>query len=248
MFHIAIADDDELCMALTAEMMKRYVSENPDTGIAFTCFSTPHELLHTVESGTVYDAFLLDVVMPGMTGIDLARDLRRMGIGVPVIFLTSETQYALDAFRVGATQYLVKGFTYEELKAAMDQSIKVVSRERRRRIILNTRTGYRHIFCRNIMYSVAGPDWQDVVLDSNEVLQVPMTHEALAEKLTQSVNFVSVGDSHIVNLFYVTDLEADAMTMVDSHTLPVPQEQSPAILDAYRSFMAALSKKRSDLL
>lgn len=137
MFHIAIVDDNTICLDLMETMVKRYIYDA--VGIAYTCFRTPFDLMDAVEAGADFDAFLLDIFMPGMTGIEVARDLRQMGICAPVVFITSEGQHALEAFGVGAMQYLIKGFGYCELKSAMDQVLRAVCGQRRRRIVLNVR-------------------------------------------------------------------------------------------------------------
>lgn len=54
------------------------------------------------------DAFLLDIEMPKMTGLDLAKKLVEEGIDVPIIFSTAYSQYAAEAFRVQALDYVLK--------------------------------------------------------------------------------------------------------------------------------------------
>ena len=66
-----------------------------------------------------YDALVLDVVMPGMSGLEIAHDLRRRGRQTPILLLTgradkSDVVLGLDA---GADDYLVKPFVMAELKA-----------------------------------------------------------------------------------------------------------------------------------
>lgn len=75
-----------------------------------------------------FDAVVLDVMLPGMDGVDVCRALRRDGLDVPVILLTargavSERVAGLDA---GADDYLVKPFALEEL----DARLRAVSRRR----------------------------------------------------------------------------------------------------------------------
>ncbi|MFF5995935.1 response regulator [Lysinibacillus sp. KU-BSD001] len=57
------------------------------------------------------DAFLLDIEMPKMTGLELAQKLVEEGIDVPIIFSTAYAQYAVEAFRVQALDYVLKPMT-----------------------------------------------------------------------------------------------------------------------------------------
>lgn len=77
------------------------------------------------------DLVLLDERMPGMTGLEILKALRERGIQVPVIFMTSfgSEGLAVQAFRLGARDYLIKPFEPEE----MEQAIERVLAEKRLR-------------------------------------------------------------------------------------------------------------------
>ncbi len=76
--------------------------------------------LEQAESG-VYDAVILDLMLPGLDGIAVARCLRENGIATPIIMLTARDtlQDRLQGFRAGADDYLVKPFAIEELLARL---------------------------------------------------------------------------------------------------------------------------------
>lgn len=66
-----------------------------------------------------YDIILLDVILPGMNGFDVCRELRQAGINTPVLMLTAldTTEDKLSGFDVGADDYLSKPFEFRELLA-----------------------------------------------------------------------------------------------------------------------------------
>ncbi|HLN61987.1 MAG TPA: LytTR family DNA-binding domain-containing protein [Symbiobacteriaceae bacterium] len=66
-----------------------------------------------------YDAVFLDIQMPGLSGLDLARRLQQRERRPRVIFTTAFSQYALDAFDAGAADYLLKPFDEERLGRAL---------------------------------------------------------------------------------------------------------------------------------
>ena len=71
------------------------------------------------------DVVFLDVEMPRMTGLELAEHMLRLKPGTGIVFLTAYEQYALDAFRVEAIDYMLKPVTDEDIR-------RVVSRLRNR--------------------------------------------------------------------------------------------------------------------
>ena len=66
------------------------------------------ETLDYVRSGTEVDVCFLDILMPDMTGVVLADQLRREGFAGEIVFLTASNDYAYQAFRVNAFDYLLK--------------------------------------------------------------------------------------------------------------------------------------------
>ena len=77
-------------------------------------FTQPTEALDWVTSHPV-DVALLDIDMPGMSGLELAENIRRINPHIAIIFITAFSQYALDAFDVHPTSYLLKPFDQARL-------------------------------------------------------------------------------------------------------------------------------------
>lgn len=83
----------------------RMLEEQPD--IEFRLFSDPSEALEASEH-SVFDGALMDIQMPGMTGLDLAERLQEHQPGIRIVFLTAFNHYATEAFELSATDYLLK--------------------------------------------------------------------------------------------------------------------------------------------
>lgn len=106
----AICVDDERALMERAVSLCR---ELPDME-AVTGFTRPLEALAWVSSNPI-DLALLDVEMPGMTGIELAAAIKEKQPDVAIIFLTAYPKYAVSAFAVRASGYLLKPVTAEAL-------------------------------------------------------------------------------------------------------------------------------------
>lgn len=90
------------------------------------CYDGGDALLHLV--GAEYDAILLDVMLPKMDGYEVLRRLRDKGVDAPVLFLTARDTVAdrVKGLDLGADDYLVKPFDFEELLAR----IRAMTRKR----------------------------------------------------------------------------------------------------------------------
>jgi DNA-binding response OmpR family regulator len=73
-----------------------------------------------------YDVILLDIRLPGMSGIEVCRDLRRIGIETPVLMLTARSlvEQRVEGLDAGADDYLVKPFALAELYARIRALIR----------------------------------------------------------------------------------------------------------------------------
>jgi len=73
-----------------------------------------------------YDVLILDIMLPGMNGMDLCRKIRAMGIEVPVIMLTAlgATENIVSGLQTGADDYLVKPFKFAELLARIEAVVR----------------------------------------------------------------------------------------------------------------------------
>lgn len=87
------------------------------------------------QDAPVFDAFMLDIQMPGMDGIDLARHIRRLPAygTAPIVMLTamSEKRYIDSAFSAGATDYVTKPFDLTELKTRIGVVQQLVQSRKR---------------------------------------------------------------------------------------------------------------------
>ena len=114
---VLIADDDR-SMRQTMEAIVRSAGMFPIT------VSSGEEALHTLQGKTV-DVMLLDVQMPGMTGLEVLRQVREKhtDIGVIMISVVKEVAVAVEAMRLGALDYVTKDFSPPELNARVVKTL-----------------------------------------------------------------------------------------------------------------------------
>ena len=98
---ICVDDEDQILRQVVDSCRKIRLLE------AVQGFTRPEEALDWVQKNPA-DLAILDINMPGMTGLELARRLRELNPGMAIIFLTAFGQYALEAYEVHPTSYLLK--------------------------------------------------------------------------------------------------------------------------------------------
>ena len=121
MLLIAICDDAPEDLAKASLLVKEYASSH-DIEAQVTEFLHPDALLGACEKAS-FDLFLLDIIMPMFTGIDVGRELRRHG-NSQIIYLTASDEFAVEAFAVQASNYLIKPIRAVDFNAAMDRALR----------------------------------------------------------------------------------------------------------------------------
>lgn len=108
---ILVVEDDRG----TAGFIQKGFSEQ---GFAVDTAFDGEEGLHLAASNS-YDVLILDIMLPGLSGFQLLKDLRRQAISTPAIFLTAkdEKRDVVHGLELGADDYLVKPFAFSELLA-----------------------------------------------------------------------------------------------------------------------------------
>lgn len=115
---ILLVEDEEMLNAIIA---KRLRLENITVD---TCFDGESALDYIATSG--YDIIIADIMMPHLDGLSLVQKIRMDGNNVPVLFLTAKDSLSdkVTGFNVGADDYLVKPFEFEELIARVHALVR----------------------------------------------------------------------------------------------------------------------------
>jgi DNA-binding LytR/AlgR family response regulator len=115
-FRGVIAEDEELLRTALSSLLKEAW---PQLDIVAECEDGASALESIAELQP--DVAFLDIRMPGLTGIEVARGLAEASPRTQVVFVTAYDQYAIDAFEQGAIDYLLKPITRERLLATVQR-------------------------------------------------------------------------------------------------------------------------------
>lgn len=108
MVKIAICDDEEKSVALHERMVRECLQA---AGLAVRSRPIPRarNLLYDItDDAFFYDLILLDIEMPGISGMELPQQIKGFLPNVRIIFVTSHTEYAIDAFELSIFRYVPK--------------------------------------------------------------------------------------------------------------------------------------------
>jgi FixJ family two-component response regulator len=116
---VSVVDDDESIRESLPDLLKQF-------GFESLTFSSAEEYL-TSDPVSLTQCLILDIGMPGMSGPDLFRELKRRGLKIPVIFVTAQIDETLRSrlLEEGAIECLFKPFRYMALLNSIKTALTV---------------------------------------------------------------------------------------------------------------------------
>ncbi len=240
MYQIALCDDrtDELDKA--EYLLRCYQKERSGCMVSIRRFLGADELLLTArEHEYVPDLVLMDIFMPGKLGVDAARELREMGVGCRIVFLTVSKDYALEAFRVDAVQYLLKPVAKDDLFQVLDRVWKKAEEDRKKYLLLRIDSRLCRIPLPDIVYIEAQKKCQCMYLSDGTQHLLRLTMAKLFGMLCGYEEFVKAGVSYIVNLRHVESISVQKIQLDSGKKIYLPRGAYPALKEQYFHYYCA---------
>jgi len=239
MLKLALCDDEAKQREALSGLLREYAAVRPELAVKLSMFSSGRQLLSAVEGGSCFDIYLLDVVMPGLSGISLGVRLRELDAGCTIIYLSVSREYALDSYQARAFYYLVKPMEAKQLFQVLDQAVAEREKQKSSCITVKTKEGLRRVRMdevlyaelsnRTVRYHLAGGGEVDSV-----TVRVPF-QEAVAPLLSDP-RFFLCGASFVANLFYVTAVERGHFLIDGGMRVPLSRGLSTQAREQWRDF------------
>lgn len=234
MIKIAVCDDEEPCLDRTREYLMKWQAET-DTAIDIILFKDGDHFLETAKR-LPFDLVFLDIIMPLLNGMDTARELRQFNTSIPIVFLTSSREFALDGYSVKASDYLLKPITYEKVRKVMDELVLNQLQEPPH-ILLKTAGGHHKIYLHQIEYLEACNKKVRFFLQSGAELEVLDTLSHFQDILTFEHGFFRCHRSYLVNIFNVDYFNSTDIKTKFGNSVPIARSYSKDFKTAYFTTM-----------
>lgn len=115
---IAICEDNIYDLTIVTDLLDEYHISH--SSISYDTYSNATELLYNLPKHN-YQVFLLDILMPGLNGLELASEIRQYNENVKIVFFSSSPEFAVDSYTVNAFYYLLKPLSKNKLYPVLDR-------------------------------------------------------------------------------------------------------------------------------
>ncbi len=231
---IAVCDDNEKerheCSNKIESMLK-----DEHTNIDIRLYSNGKQMLFEFDSDeNMPDILFLDILMPDMSGIEVANRLRTRGFDGEIIFLTQSENYWKPAFDVHAYHYIVKNdCTEEKFHAILNDAVKTVLEKNEDCILFSSCGETLSIRLRDIYYfEVRGRII--VVFYTGGSFEFYSSLSKLEEQLSNR-NFIRIHRSYLVSVSYIAKAFYNSVILKNNTKLPVGR--------AYKNIVSKMFEK-----
>jgi DNA-binding LytR/AlgR family response regulator len=220
--NICLCDDNLGDLLQISQIIEEYkVFHISGYDLKYTIFSNGIDLLAAIDKGEYFDIFLLDVVMSGMNGIELANEIRNTNTVSKIIFLTTSPEYAVESYEVNAFYYLLKPIEKVKLISLLEKAYAGIFDQKEKYIIVKSQASLTKIYLHCIQYvDVMGRNIF-IHLKSGEINKSPCSISQIESELLTDKRFIKTHRSYIVNMDYIKNIAPSAITTFSNATIPI---------------------------
>ena len=236
MIHIAICDDSKQERQILAALFKRY-QELHATPLQIHIFQNGFSILDAIDQGKRFDITILDILMPGENGIEIARNIRASGTDTEIIFLTSSPEYAVDSYEVKAQNYLLKPVTEEKFFASIDSILaELDEKDTASFIIYTTEKQYSRIRVSSLVYGEVTHRTITLHLADQTMISAVMTFTEFQDILKAYPDFTYPHRSYAVNMNYIQYVTKSDIILTDGQKIPLSRNNYTKISEQFLNF------------
>ena len=215
-YKIAICDDEPLHIDKIRSILLDEETDN---------YTKPANLLNAITAGKRYDVLFLDIMMPEIDGISLARELRELDEDMLIVFITSKIEFMQTGYEVKAFRYLLK----DQIDTGLPKIWKDIEKE-----LLNRadtyftyefeRKTYRYP-CRDILYLES--NLRRIILHTNR--DTATLYGKLDDLAIKYPMFVRIHKSFLVNRRHIRSISAGMVVLSNGDVLPISRKYADSL-------------------
>lgn len=231
---IAICDDEEQFIDAICPLLEQWAEKN---SIPLTLYRfTNGDDLITAQQNEGMDLIILDIIMPLLSGMDTARELRNDNQTVPIIFLTSAREFAVDSYEVKAFHYLIKPVDEIKLFHTLDDFLRTITLPKTF-FTAQTDKGFCKIVVDDVDYLEAQNKEVLVYLSNGRTLAIREQFSKCEEIFSLENGFFRCHRSYIVNLNNIEQFTKSEISTDQHSSIPISRNRYVAFKETYFNYM-----------
>ena len=214
--NILVCDDNEAYLNQIGSIVKEWMKINNVDGETF--FSSDIQAVIRVAGFTDYQIAFLDVEMPEMSGLELAKVLREKNPDIIIVMVSNYTNYVYDAFSLQVYSYIYKEDMDIKIPDVLDKAMVEVKDSSRMFTYKIQRETYM-INVRRIKYFEVNKHHTEMYTE-NEMIEFVEAMKDVENRLDKNI-FVRINRNNIINVRYIEEVREDYVLLAGDVKLPL---------------------------
>lgn len=217
------------------EKIKRYALRMVDYAVEYEFYPKAENLLVASEKMEEKpDMYILDIEMPGINGLAVAREIRNRDSKALLVFLTSYTKYMPDVFEVVTFDFIKKPMSEERFRMLLDKAADYLNMTNQNFSFSYRRSRYSLKYDEIFYFEKKGR--QVIIHTRGTIYQANMNTEEIWEKLDERM-FASIHGSFIVNLAHVKTIANGMVFLADGTELAISRGYRKGLVEKHIAFV-----------
>lgn len=237
MVTLAYCDDNELQRELLNEALENFASTRL-LEMKIDGYADGQSLLAASKKNG-YQIYVLDMVMPGMNGLEVASTLRARGDAGKIIFLTSSLEYCLASYDVDAFYYMLKPLQTEKFYSVLDKAIRLTLDGKPVELTVSTQNGDVSVAMNTVAYCSLNNRNLEYHLKDGRIItsrNIRTSFRDAVYPLLVSGYFSMCGVSTVVNLAEIDALDSDSILLRSGELIYPPRSAYSELKNAWRAY------------
>ena len=236
MISVAILEDDSMASKQLCRMLETY-GQRHQCFLSVSCFDCADKFFQSLVHAC-FDIIFLDIDLPDMNGMNVARRIRQADKQVVLIFTTNLSQYAIQGYEVDAMDYILKPISPQVIDLKMDRAVQFSRQSRETAVSINTRGGFvrvpsssiqfLEIYGHRIIYHTEKQDYESYGTMKQAIEQLPRR------------GFFRTTASFVVNFRHIQKVEG-LTVFIGNRSIPISRLRKAEFMEAANQFFSGYS-------
>ena len=219
MLKIAVCDDEQN-MLIKVKKIAGHFFWTHCVDCDIHAYENSDNLQYDLKDGVYYDLFLLDIEMPGVDGMALAKEISACLPAAKILFITSHLEYAIAAYEYSVFRYIPKDMIDRKLPVALEDFYKLYELERSSYYRIQVKNHVEQLTFQDILYILKEGKYAVFHLRSGRTASVRRSLSQVYAEIGQEY-FCLADRGCLINLANVTGMDGERILMPDGERVAI---------------------------
>jgi len=232
---IAVCDDEPMHVEGNVDLINRWAAKN-QVMVNIDTFSSAEEFLFRWSEGLPYDIAIFDIKMRKMTGIELAKTIRKSDQDLQIVFITGMEEHVYEGYYVSALNFLTKPYKPSIFYSTLDRAYAIYKKKEVGSLMVSQEGRLIRVPYNDILYlEIRGHYFEIYTLSEEKPFRMKKQMEDMLNLLDRQL-FVRNHRSYIVNVAHISSLGQQEIKLKTGQVIPLSQSNIQPVTQLFLEY------------